>query len=111
MVDLAGMSVDRRHEAARQVMVGDGLSLKQAYEKLVDGSTVENRLLSGEERAIWAAALSDATELALSISPFLSLLRPVYTTSIGSWSAHGSLIPTLAAYAPRCCCTRSCTHS
>ena len=82
MVDLAGMSVDRRHEAARQVMVRDGLSLKQAYEKLVDGSTVENRLLSGEERAIWSTALSDATELALSISPFLSLLRPVYTTSI-----------------------------
>lgn len=82
MVDLAGMSVDRRHEAARQVMDVDGLSLKQAYERLVEGSTIENRLLSSEERTIWTAALGDATELALSISPFLSLLRPVYTTSI-----------------------------
>lgn len=80
VVDLAGMNVAERREAAASLMEAGGLTLKQAYRQLVGDSTLETRLLTAEERKIWAAALSEATDLALSISPFLSLLRPAYTT-------------------------------
>ena len=82
IMDLAGMNVAGRHEAAASLMEAGGLTLKQAYRQLVLDSTLETRLLAAEERRIWAAALSEATDLALSISPFLSLLRPAYTTGI-----------------------------
>ena len=82
VVDLSGMNVAERHDAAASLMEAGGLTLKQAYRQLVGDSTLETRLLAAEERKIWAAALSEATDLALSISPFLSLLRPAYTTGI-----------------------------
>lgn len=82
VVDLAGMNVAERREAAASLMEAGGLTLKQAYRQLVVDSTLETRLLTAEEREVWTAALSEATDLALSISPFLSLLRPAYTTGI-----------------------------
>lgn len=83
MVDLNGMSIPQRSAAAASLMAADStLTLKQAYERLAGESTPETRFFTDGERAVWSAALSAATDQALSISPFLSLLRPVYTDTI-----------------------------
>lgn len=97
---LKGLDIKNRGELARAFLGAqqdsnpwtdntkpDPRNLRWAYTVLsllsIQSDGVKVRTLTNEEKSIWQGAIAIATENSLFLSPYLSMLRPVYGLSAG----------------------------